>query len=216
MKTKLLVLLAIFSFSTAFHAQSIEFTSTLSAAEIGTTVTINYKYTAASDGNIYCAINLYDEFEWQSKVVDGSLSPAPLGNDVTGSFQFTIPEGTTPASELTGNLNYKLVIELSDANWNWLAGAYPSTEINLTNETLSTNDIKLQDKVKLFYANQKINVSGLDVSDEYQLSLFDLTGREVLSFSKKDNGIIALPSSLYIARLKVNNKESIAKKILIP
>ena len=119
MKTKLLVLFAFFSFSQAFNAQSITFTSTLSEAQIGTTVTINYEYTIPSDGNIYCAINLYNDFTWSAMVADGSLSPAPAGTNVTGSFDFTILPGTTQTADLTSPFNYKLVIELSDAGWNW-------------------------------------------------------------------------------------------------
>jgi hypothetical protein len=100
------------------YAQSIEFTSAeLPTAEIGSTITINYKYTIAAEGNIYCAINLYNDWTWADKVLDGSLSPAPAGTDMTGSFSFTIPEGTTTAADLTNLFNYKLVIELSGSSW---------------------------------------------------------------------------------------------------
>lgn len=217
MKTKLLLVLAILSFSTSFHAQSIQFTSaTLSEAEIGTSATVEYQYTVANDGYIYCAIELLDGSDWQATVADAQLDPTPAGTEVTGSFTLTIPEGTTPTSELIGNENYKIKIELSDANYDWLAGDYPATEINLTNETLSTNDIELQDKVKLFYANQKINVSGLEPSDAYELKLYDLTGREVRSFSHTDAHSVSLPSSLYIVKLQVNKRQSVTKKIAIP
>jgi len=111
---------------------SISITSTLTTAEIGTIVTINYQYSIANAGNIYCAINKYSGTTWLAKVVDGSLSPAPAGTDVTGSFNFTIPFGTTPTADLTDTQNYKLVIELKDASWNWVAGAYPATQINIT------------------------------------------------------------------------------------
>lgn len=110
---------------------SIKITSTLTSAEIGTIVTINYEYTLAAPGNIYCAINKYADAtnSWLGKVVDGSLSPAPAGTNVTGSFNFTIPFNTTPTAELTGTQNYRLTIQLSDASWNWLAGDYPATQI---------------------------------------------------------------------------------------
>ena len=112
---------------------SIKITSTLTSAEIGTVVTINYEYTLAAAGNIYCAINKYGDANdtWLAKVVDGNLAPAPAGTNVTGSFNFTIPFNTTPTAELTGTQNYRLVITLSDASWNWLAGAYPATQINI-------------------------------------------------------------------------------------
>lgn len=120
--------------STASSADaSIKITSTLTSAEIGTVVTINYEYTLAAAGNIYCAINKYADAtdSWLGKVVDGSLSPAPAGTNLTGSFNFTIPFNTTPTAELTGTQNYRLVITLSDASWNWLAGEYPATQLNL-------------------------------------------------------------------------------------
>ena len=57
MKTKLLFI-ALF-ISSFLSAQSIEFTSAeLTTAEIGSTVKVDYKYTIATDGYIYCAINL--------------------------------------------------------------------------------------------------------------------------------------------------------------
>jgi len=113
---------------------SISITSTLTTAEIGTIVTINYQYSIANAGNIYCAINKYGDANdtWLAKVVDGNLAPAPAGTNVTGTFNFTIPFGTTPTADLTGTQNYRLVITLSDASWNCVAGAYPATQINIT------------------------------------------------------------------------------------
>lgn len=216
MKTKLFILLAMFSFSTTFQAQSIEFTSDLTEAEIGSTVTVDYKYTLDNDGYIYCAIELQDGFDYVSTVDDAELNPAPAGSETTGSFTLTIPESTTPASELTGDRNYKIKIELKNSSFDYLTGDFPNTEINLFDQSLSTTDISLQNKVKIFYANRKVNIDGLESSDKYQLSLYDLTGRKVLSFNHQENKTISLPSALYIAKLRVNDTQSVAKKILIP
>jgi hypothetical protein len=180
---KLLLTLTIALFSSVYlNSQSISFTSTLAEAEIGSTVTINYEYTIPSDGNIYCAINLYDEFTWQSMVADGSLSPAPAGTNVTGSFQFTIPEGTTPTSDLTNLLNYKLVIELSDSSWNWLAGDYPATEINFA-ETLSNDEFLNNDSFSVFPnpASEFIEIEGLDITGVSNFTIFNTLGKKVSS-----------------------------------
>ena len=58
MKTKLLLLGVFIGFSQVFTAQSITFTSTLTEAQIGTTITVNYEYTIPADGNIYCVKGL--------------------------------------------------------------------------------------------------------------------------------------------------------------
>jgi hypothetical protein len=162
------------------HAQSISFTSTLTEAEIGSTVTINYEYTIPADGNIYCAINLYDEFTWQSMVADGVLSPATAGTNVSGSFQFTIPEGTTPTADLTGNLNYKLVIELSDSGWNWLAGDYPATEINLA-ETLSNTEFNTKTPFTVFPnpSADYLEINGLEDFSNKGITIFNALGKVV-------------------------------------
>lgn len=217
---KKLLLTLLIAFATTVYAQdpSIEFTSTLTEAQIGTTVTIDYKYTVASDGNIYCAINLYDEWTWQSNVVDGSLSPAPAGTDVTGSFQFTIPEGTTETSNLTGNLNYKLVIELSDADWDWLAGDYPATEINLTNEPLSSNQF---DKVQALTvypnpATNHIQIIGLDNAKSAAYQIYNSLGQQVAKSSTLSGDKIDLSylnAGIYMISVLSENKAQTLKFI---
>ena len=103
MKTKLFFI-ALF-ISNFLSAQTIEFTSAeLTTAEIGSTITVDYKYTIAADGYIYCAIELLDDWAWSANVASAELTTAVAGTDVTGSFDLTIPEGTTPTADLTGNL----------------------------------------------------------------------------------------------------------------
>lgn len=207
---KLLLTLS-FALLSATHisAQSISFTSTLTEAEIGSTVTINYEYTIPSDGNIYCAINLYDDWTWQSMVVDGVLSPATAGTNVSGSFQFTIPEGTTPTSNLSGNLNYKLVIELSDANWNWLAGDYPAAEINLA-ETLSNAEFDTEELFTI-YPNPSIEfveINGLDKLSTSKITIFNTLGQKVFqdeNLQSKRIDVSGLNSGMYLMSIQGEN-----------
>ena len=202
MKTKLL-LITLF-ISTLINAQSIEFTSAeLTTAEIGSTITINYKYTISSDGNIYCAINLYNDWTWAEKIVDGSLSPAPAGTDMTGSFSFTIPEGTTPTSDLTSPYNYKLVIELSNSSWNWLAGAYPTTQINFTASTASVNSVDLLlNNLKIFPnpVKNKIQLKGVNKLNGSKVRITNILGKEVLKsqLNTEEIDVSQLNSGIYI------------------
>lgn len=135
MKKQLLACIFTFFFTNLMLAQSINFTSsTLTTAEIGSTITVNYQYTSSVSGQIYCGINLLDDWTWVSLVATAQLNPAPAGTNVTGSFQLTIPAGTTPTANLTGALNYKINIELKNGSV-WLAGDYPPNQINLTPST---------------------------------------------------------------------------------
>jgi Secretion system C-terminal sorting domain len=132
MKKQLLACIFTFFFTNLMLAQSINFTSsTLTTAEIGSTITVNYQYTSSVSGQIYCGINLLDDWTWVSLVATAQLNPAPAGTNVTGSFQLTIPAGTTPTANLTGALNYKINIELKNGSV-WLAGDYPPNQINIT------------------------------------------------------------------------------------
>lgn len=133
MKKQLLSFIVTIFLANFVTAQSISFTSaTLTTAQVGSTVTVNYQYnSSANAGNIYCAINLLNDWTWVAEVAGAQLNPAPAGTNVTGSFQLAIPTGTTPTANLTGTLNYKINIELKNGNV-WLAGAYPPEQINLT------------------------------------------------------------------------------------
>ena len=212
-KQLLFIALCLTSFMNA-QTPVITFTSApLTTAEIGSTITVNYQYSIPANGNIYCAINLYNEFTWTSMVVDGVLSPAPAGTDMTGSFIFTIPDGTTPTSNLTGNFNYKIVIELSNASWNWQAGAYPTDQINLT-PNLSTTDFE-KDEISVYPnpANDFIYLKGIENHTISEVSIVDILGKNVfdsvvLDLNKMD--ISNLNSGIYILSLTSDN---VQKKI---
>ena len=113
-------------------AQSISFTSALTTAQVGSTVTVNYQYTIPANGFIYCSIELLNDWSWVSNVAIAQLDPAPAGTNVTGSFDLTIPNGTLPTSSLLSPQNYKIKIELKNLSYVWVAGAYPGTQIDIT------------------------------------------------------------------------------------
>ena len=219
MKTKLLFIALLMS--TFLSAQSIEFTSTeLSTAEIGTTITIDYKYTIAADGYIYCAINLLDEWTWTAEVVGIELANAVAGTDVTGSFDLTIPEGTTASVDLTGNLNYKINIELKqtpDQN-TWLAGQYPAIQIDMTASTASVNDVDTVLEQVSIYPNPAKNSIRLKNSSDLNVSSIKITnmiGKEVFTskFTKPEIEISNLNSGIYILTIQSENKSKNIKFI---
>ncbi len=113
-------------------APSISFTAVPTTTEVGKVMTVNYKYTAPAAGKIYCGIKLLNDNTYVSFVGGEGLDPAVAGTDVTGSFNITIPDGTTPTASLTGLQNYKINIELRDASDNFIAGDYPATQLNFT------------------------------------------------------------------------------------
>ncbi len=136
MRKKRLLFTLLVIFITTVNAQSITFESpTLTKALIGNTIQVDYKYTIPADGYIYCEIRLEDDFTYESTIANAELNPAVAGTDVVGSFNFTIPESTTSAADLGGNLNYKIRIELQNVAFVFQAGQYPNDHINLTKTT---------------------------------------------------------------------------------
>lgn len=215
MKTKLLfITLFISSF---LSAQSIEFTSAeLTTAEIGSTVKVDYKYTIASDGYIYCAIQLLDDWTWSANVVEAELDPAIAGTDVTGSFNLTIPEGITPTSDLTGNLNYKIRIEIKQDRNTWLAGKYPETQINLTASTASINDVdRFLNAVTLFPnpAKNVIQLKGVEDLNISKIEISNVLGKKVFKSNLFDNkiDISNLNSGIYILTIQSESSSSSIK-----
>lgn len=134
MKKQLLFLLLCASISFNGIAQSVTITSVISnPVEIGTVLKVDYKYTVAADSYIFCGINLLNDWTYISYVAGQGLDLAVAGTDVTGSFNITIPSGTTPTANLTGLQNYKIAIELKSLpSYTWIAGDYPATQLNFT------------------------------------------------------------------------------------
>jgi hypothetical protein len=215
MKTKLFFI-ALF-ISNFLSAQTIEFTSAeLTTAEIGSTITVDYKYKIAADGYIYCAIELLDDWAWSANVASAELTTAVAGTDVTGSFDLTIPEGTTPTADLTGNLNYKLKIELKQNPSDWLAGAYPATQINITASTASVKDIdSFSSDIKIYPNPVKniIKINNFNSLRNPSVKIINLLGKEVFHLSNMVDSKINvenLKSGVYTICI---NSEGNAKKI---
>jgi hypothetical protein len=169
----------------------------------------DYNYTIAADGYIYCAINLLDDWTWTAEVVGIELANAVAGTDVTGSFDLTIPEGTTASVDLTGNLNYKINIELKQTpdQKTWLAGQYPAVQINLTTATARVNDVNLfLDAVSIFPNPAKNSIrlknsSDLNVS---KIKITNMIGKEVFTskYTKSEIDISNLNSGIYLLSKK--------------
>ena len=208
MKTKLffIALLA----STFINAQSIEFTSDeLTTAEIGSTVTVDYKYTIAADGYIYCAIELLNDWAWSANVASAELTTAAAGTDVTGSFDLTIPNSTTPTADLTGNLNYKLKIELKQNPNDWLAGAYPATQIDLTAPpTASVNGVdSFLNDVKIYPnpARDFFQITNFSKLNNPMIKIYNMLGKELYSTSSGSSTIDISNFTNGVYLLKINS-----------
>ena len=191
MKTKLLFIALLAS--TFINAQSIEFTSAeLTTAEIGSTVTVDYKYTIAADGYIYCAIELLDDWAWSANVASAELTTAIAGTDVTGSFDLTIPGGTTATADLTGNLNYKIKIELKQNPSDYLAGAYPAAQINLTASTASVNGVdSFLSDIKIYPnpARDFFQITNFSKLNNPSVKVYNMLGNELYSTSNGSSTI---------------------------
>lgn len=215
-KQLLFIALLVTSF---IKAQSIEFTSDVTTAEIGNTIKVDFKYTVAADGYIFCGINLLNDWTYVSYVGGGELSPAPAGTDVAGSITFTIPEGTTPSSSLTGALNYKINIELKTSTFDWLAGAYPATPINLTAAALSVDDISKNLQNLSIFPNPTrdvIQLKGIENNTISQVSIVNVLGKKVYASSKISNSKIdvsQLNSGIYILIVTSENNQKRMKFI---
>ena len=217
MKTKLLFIALLVS--TYINAQSIEFTSAeLTTAEIGTTIKVDYKYTIAADGYIYCAINLLNDWTWTAEVVGVELANAVAGTDVTGSFDLAIPEGTAASVDLTGNLNYKINIELKQDPDTWLTGQYPGTQINLTASTASVNDVNNSLNTISIFPNPAKNSIQLKNNNDLEISSIKITnvlGKVVLRSKLNDSkiDISNLNSGIYILTIQSENNSKNIKFI---
>ena len=195
--------------SSLLSAQSISFTSAeLTTAEIGSTITVDYKYTIASDGYIYCAIELLNDWTWSANVASAELTTAVAGTDVTGSFDLTIPTGTTPTASLTGNLNYKIKIELKQDPSTYLTGEFPATQINLTAPTAGVDDVQHKlNKLSVHPnpARHSFQITNFSKLKNPSIIIFDMLGRVKYSAS---NSISTIDISNFANGLYVLNINS--------
>jgi len=142
MKKKILYLLLFATVSYANWAQSISFTAVPTSTAVGSTLTISYKYTNPSAGQIYLGVQLNNNFTYVSFVGGQGLNPAPAGTDVVGTFNIPIPSGTTPTANLVSPQNYQLRLELRNPAGAFLKGAYQSN-YNFTDAAVVTPSVSV-------------------------------------------------------------------------
>ena len=197
---------------TAAVAPVVSVTAIPASTKVGTNLVVNYKYTAAAAGKVTIGVTKnggVNAYDYISTVVFDQLDPAIAGTDVTGTFTVLIPEGTTPTSALTENENYRIALELKDANNNWLTGDYSTVNYNLTS-SLGLNDKKLVDKIAI-YPNPVNNVLRLETSSnlsDASFRIINVAGQTINKPSKINNkeiDVSALSSGVYI--LSVSSKE---------
>lgn len=203
MKKQLLFLLLCTTISINSQAQSISFTSALpTSTEVGTNLTINYKYTIASPGYIYCGVELQNDWAWISTVGSAQLDPAPAGTDRTGSFSIFIPNNTPLTTSLSGNQNYKIKIELKNSSYVWLTGDYPPTRLNFTTN-LSIDDNNFANKIAV-YPNPVVDVLNIDKTENLSnasFSVINTLGETIMQTKTLNNDAIdvsSLSSGMYI------------------
>lgn len=98
--------------------------------ELGTTLKVNYKYSSDKDTNVYCGINLLDDWTWVS-FLGGDGKNVAAGTDVEGALNIFIPKGTKLSADLKDKLNYKIKIEMKSLpSYTWITGDYPATSLN--------------------------------------------------------------------------------------
>ena len=131
MKKKIILLLLFVIASLSGWAQSISITSISPSVQAGNTLTVGYTYTSAAACRVSCGVYLMDDWTWVSTVVWTEVNPASSGTK-TGTFNVVIPAGTTPKLSLTGALNYKVQVILSNLSGGWLAGDYSVSNYNIT------------------------------------------------------------------------------------
>ena len=210
MKKQLLFLLLCATSSFNGWAQSVTITSVLTTpVAVGNVLKVDYKYTVAADSYIFCGINLLNDWTYISYVAGEGLNLAVAGTDVTGSFNITIPSGTTPTANLTGLQNYKISIEMKSLpTFTWIAGDYPATQLNFTSTLgvdkknlvngLSIYPNPVSDILKIANANNLTNAS---------FSIVDVLGKTVVQYKALNNDAIDvsnLNSGVYI--LSVNSE----------
>ena len=193
---------------------SISFTSAIpSSTQIGTVLTVNYKYTLTNAGQIACGISLFDNFTYVSYVGGQNLNPAPAGTNVTGTFTILIPNGTVPTASLTGLQNYKIQVELKDAGGTWLAGDYPATQLNFT-PSLGLDDKEIANGLAVYpnpvtnYLNLK-NIENLPNTGFRILNVSGQTVQKAGSLNNQNIDVSNLKKGLYILSIdsKSGNKQ---------
>jgi hypothetical protein len=136
MKMKLLFIASFVFTALTLNAQKVNFTNSLTTAEVGSTIVVDYTYTSLNTGdNVYCTITLQgvgsDSWKQVSEVVGSWKVLETLGSG-SGTFKLAIPKKTKLTADLVAPQNYKIKVQLQTDKGVWLAGDYPATEIKLS------------------------------------------------------------------------------------
>jgi hypothetical protein len=213
MKKQLLFLLLCATISFNGWAQSITITSVISnPIPIGTVLKVDYKYTVAANSYIFCGINLQNDWTYVSYVTGQGLDLAVAGTDVTGSFNITIPSGTTPTANLTGLQNYKIAIELKSLpTYTWIAGDYPATKLNFT-PSLGLDNMNLVDEIAIYPnpVDTVLNIKNAENLSSASFSIVNVLGETVLkteNVNKNAIDVSNLSSGVYILSVSSEDGE---------
>lgn len=127
---------------TAGTAPYISVTSIPTSTKAGDNLVVNYKYTAAVAGKVSVVVTKnggVNAYDYISTVGFVELNPASAGTNLMGTFTVPILANITPTASLTGNENYRVTLELKNANDVFLAGDYSTINYNIT-ASLGVND----------------------------------------------------------------------------
>ena len=98
---------------------------------------------------------------------------------------------------------------------NWLNGGFHFKQpTEYTFFSLGTEDAMQMDNISLMYSDNRIQIKGLNESEKFELKIYDMLGREVQNINK-DNTFVNLTPSLYIAKLNVEGKGTMTRKLLV-
>ncbi len=192
---------------------SITFTSIPASTQIGTNLEVSFKYTAASAGKVGILVSKNggaNAYDYISTVVYNEISPAAAGTDVVGTFSVLIPNETTPTANLSGNENYRVVLELKDATDKWLAGDYSKINYSLT-PSLSADQFNFKNDTFAIYPNPVENVLRWALNSnlsDVSFGIYNTAGQIIQKTSKINSNQIdvsALKPGVYI--LSVDSKE---------
>jgi hypothetical protein len=204
MKKQLLFLLLCATISFNGWAQSVTITSVISnPIAVGTVLKVDYKYTVAADSYIFCGINLQNDWTYISYVAGQGIDLAVAGTDVTGSFNITIPNGTTPTANLSGLQNYKISIELKSLpTYTWIAGDYPATQLNFTS-SLGLDNKNFANEIAIYPnpVDTVLNIKNAENLVDASFNIVNVLGQTVLkstNVSKNAIDVSNLSSGVYI------------------
>ena len=181
------------------------------SVEEGTSITINYTYTADADYTGQFQIFQADNAGIFGGTNEGfeSLGAAhTTGTDLAGSVTFDIPLGFTLTDDLPMGDAYYLFGKVgapddSDALNYWaLDGVYPTLIVVAEGTTLSAPSFNIGDDVALHFNNA---TKSLDIQKDLneKLSVYDMTGRMIATVDAKQGtslNLSTLNAGVYIAK----------------